>query len=66
MPEPVVPEPVVVVEVLSSSTSRTGRIAKLSEYVATLSIQCHVMLEQDSADATVARGQSICRPEPGS
>jgi Uma2 family endonuclease len=49
----IVPEPVVVFEVLSPSTSRTDRIEKLREYQATASIQRYVILEQDSIAATV-------------
>ena len=49
----VVREPVVVVEVLNPSTSRTDRIEKLSEYQATASIQRYVILEPDSIAATV-------------
>lgn len=47
----IVPEPVVVFEVLSPSTSRTDRIEKLREYQATPSIQRYVILEQDSVGA---------------
>lgn len=49
----IVPEPVVVFEVLSPGTSRTDRIEKLREYQATLSIRRYVILEQDSIAATV-------------
>jgi Uma2 family endonuclease len=49
----IVPEPVVVFEVASPSTSRTDRIEKLREYQATPSIQRYVILEQDSIAATV-------------
>ena len=49
----VVPEPVVVFEVLSSSTAGTDRIAKNEEYRATSSIQRYVMLEQTRQAATV-------------
>lgn len=49
----VIPEPVVVFEVLSPSTSRTDRIEKLREYQATPSIQRYVILEQDSIGAMV-------------
>jgi Uma2 family endonuclease len=49
----IVPEPVVVFEVLSASTSRTDRIEKLREYQATASIQRYVILEQDSIAATM-------------
>ncbi len=47
------PEPVVVFEILSPSTSRTDRIEKLREYQATPSIQRYVILEQDSIAAMV-------------
>lgn len=46
-------DPVVVFEVLSDGTSRTDRIEKLREYAATPSIQRYVILEQDTAAATV-------------
>ena len=49
----VIADPVVVFEVLSPSTAATDRIVKLREYQATPSIQRYVMLEQDSAAATV-------------
>jgi Uma2 family endonuclease len=49
----VVRDPVVVFEVLSESTSRTDRIAKLREYGATPSIQRYVILEQDAIAAMV-------------
>lgn len=49
----IVPEPVVVFEVLSPGTSRTDRIEKLREYQATPSIQRYVILEQDSIAAMV-------------
>ena len=49
----VVLEPVVVFEVLSSSTAGTNRIAKNEEYRATPSIQRYVMLEQTRQAATV-------------
>jgi Uma2 family endonuclease len=49
----IIPEPVVVFEVLSPGTSRTDRIAKLREYQATPSIQRYVILEQDAIAATV-------------
>jgi Uma2 family endonuclease len=46
-------EPVVVFEVLSRSTSRTDRILKVREYLATPSIQRYVILEQTAIAATV-------------
>lgn len=49
----IVSEPVVVFEVLSSSTAGTDRIAKNEEYRATRSIRRHVMLEQTCQAATV-------------
>ncbi len=49
----IVPEPVVIFEVLSPSTSRTDRIEKLREYQATPSIQRYVIFEQDAIAATV-------------
>ena len=48
----VIKDPVVVFEVLSPSTSRTDRIAKLREYQATTSIRRYVILEQDAIAAT--------------
>ena len=49
----IVPEPVIVVEVLSPSTSGTDRIKKNEEYRQTESIQHYVILEQSSQAATV-------------
>ena len=49
----IIPEPVVVFEVLSPSTSRTDRVAKNAEYRATPSIRRYVMLDQDAIAATV-------------
>ncbi len=49
----IIPEPVVVFEILSPSTNRTDRVAKNAEYRATPSIRRYVMLEQDTAAATV-------------
>lgn len=49
----IVPEPVVVFEVLSSSTASTDRIEKNEEYRATPSIQRYVMLEQTRQAATM-------------
>jgi Uma2 family endonuclease len=49
----IVPEPVVVFEVLSPTTSRTDRIEKLREYQTTPSIQRYVIFEQDAMAATV-------------
>jgi len=49
----IVPEPVVVFEVLSPSTSRIDRIEKLREYQATATIQRYVIFEQDAVAATV-------------
>lgn len=49
----IVPEPVVVFEVLSASTASTDRIEKNEEYRQTPSIRHYVMLEQASQAATV-------------
>ena len=49
----VIPEPVVVFEVLSPSTSFTDRIAKAREYGATPSIRRYVILERLRMGATV-------------
>jgi Uma2 family endonuclease len=49
----VVPEPVVVVEVLSASTAGIDRVIKNAEYRATPSISHYVMVEQTSPAATV-------------
>ena len=51
--ETIIPEPVVVFEVLGPETSRTDRMEKLREYHAAPSIQRDVILEQDSIAATV-------------
>jgi Uma2 family endonuclease len=49
----VVHDPIVVFEVLSPSTAAKDRIVKAREYQATPSVRRNVMLEQDSAGATV-------------
>lgn len=49
----ILPDPVVVFEVLSPSTASIDRVAKNAEYQATPSIQRYVMLEQDRIAATV-------------
>jgi Uma2 family endonuclease len=49
----IVPEPVVVFEIISPSTAATDRITKNNEYRATPSIQRYVMLEQTRMAATV-------------
>jgi Uma2 family endonuclease len=49
----IVPEPVVVFEVLSPSTAGVDRIAKNADYRATPSIRQYVMLEQARVAATV-------------
>jgi Uma2 family endonuclease len=49
----VIPDPVVVFEVISPGTSRTDRLEKLQEYQAPPSIRRYVILEQDSVGATV-------------
>lgn len=50
-----VTDPVVIFEILSSSTSGDDRTTKLTEYQAVPSIQRYVMLEQDRAFATVIK-----------
>ncbi|TCZ56281.1 Uma2 family endonuclease [Roseicella aquatilis] len=45
-------EPVVVFEVLSSSTARTDRVEKMREYWDTPSIRRYVLIEQDAVSAT--------------
>jgi Uma2 family endonuclease len=49
----ILPNPVVVFEVLSSSTASVDRVTKNAEYAATPSIQRYVMLEQVRIGATV-------------
>jgi Uma2 family endonuclease len=49
----ILPNPVVVFEVLSSSTASMDRVTKNAEYAATPSIQRYVMLEQVRIGATV-------------
>jgi Uma2 family endonuclease len=49
----VVPDPVIVFEILSEGTSRIDRIVKNEEYRATPSIRRYVILEQDAVAATV-------------
>ena len=49
----IVPDPVVVFEILSPGSSYTDRIVKLREYQATASIRRYVILEQDRVAATV-------------
>jgi Uma2 family endonuclease len=49
----IIPDPVVVFEVLSTSNSRTDRIENNEEYRATPSIRHYVMLEQEMRAATV-------------
>ena len=49
----IIPNPVVVFEVLSRTTAGTDRIEKNGEYGATASIQRYVMLEQTRQAATV-------------
>ncbi len=49
----IVPDPVVVFEVLSPSTASVDRVTKNQEYRATPSIQRYVMLEQTRIAATV-------------
>src|SRR3954451_8493953 len=52
-----VTEPMIVFEVLSDSTSQTGRLDKNQEYRDTPSIQRYVMLEQTAMAATVFNRQ---------
>ncbi len=49
----IVPDPVVVFEILSHSTASVDRIAKNEEYRQTPSIRRYVILEQDRIAATV-------------
>lgn len=49
----VITDPVVVIEVISPSTSRTDRLEKLREYRDTPSIQRYVILEADAIAATI-------------
>jgi Uma2 family endonuclease len=49
----ILPNPVVVFEVLSPSTAAVDRVTKNAEYAATPSIQRYVMLEQVRIGATV-------------
>ncbi len=49
----ILPNPVVVFEVLSPSTATVGRVTKNAEYEATPSIQRYVMLEQTRVAAAV-------------
>jgi Uma2 family endonuclease len=49
----IVPDPVLVVEVLSPSTQEIDRIDKNAEYAATPSIRHYVMLEQTARAATI-------------
>jgi Uma2 family endonuclease len=49
----IIPNPIVVFEVLSPSTASVDRIVKNAEYSATPSIQRYVMLEQVRMGATV-------------
>ena len=44
-------DPLVVFEVLSASTARTGRVEKMHEYWRTPSIQRYVLIEQDAVSA---------------
>jgi Uma2 family endonuclease len=75
----VIPEPVVVFEVLSPSTTHVDRYEKNRAYLATPSIRHYVILEQDRLAATVLTragdhrslgvvddpGASIAQPEKG-
>jgi Uma2 family endonuclease len=49
----VVPDPIVIFEVLSPGTAAKDRIVKAREYQATPSVQRYVMLEQERVGATV-------------
>lgn len=49
----IIPEPVVVFEILSESTARIDRLIKNEEYRATASIHHYVMLEQTAVAATI-------------
>jgi Uma2 family endonuclease len=49
----IIPDPVVIFEVLSPSTASADRTVKTREYQATPSVQRYVMLEQDRMAATV-------------
>ena len=49
----IVPEPLIVFEVLSASTALVDRNVKAAEYRATTSIRRYVILEQTKAEATV-------------
>jgi Uma2 family endonuclease len=49
----IVPEPLIVFEVLSASTALVDRNVKAAEYLATPSIRRYVMIEQTKAEATV-------------
>jgi Uma2 family endonuclease len=49
----IVPDPVVIFEILSEGTERKDRITKNEEYRLTPSVRRYVMLEQDEAAATV-------------
>jgi Uma2 family endonuclease len=51
--ETVVAQPVVIFEVLSSSTAETDKTVKLAEYLALPSVQRYVMLEQGHVFATI-------------
>ena len=49
----IMPEPVIVFEVISPGSAKTDRYSKLREYQSTPSIQQYVIFEQDSVAATV-------------
>jgi len=49
----IIPDPVVVFEVLSPTTAVVDRVTKNADYAATASIQRYVMLEQGRVGATV-------------
>ena len=58
----IVPEPVVVFEVLSPSTSRPTGSRSCGEYQATTSIQRYVILEQDSIAAWYSLATAMIGP----
>lgn len=55
--------PILIVEVLSSSTRRTDTTLKRSEYAALPSVQEYVLIEQDFVDVEVCRRQNHWQSE---
>lgn len=49
----VIPNPVIVFEVVSPSSIRTDRVVKLREYHAVPTIRCYIIIESDAAAITV-------------